>query len=204
MNEAEASKILNKSKASCVIREHILSQTAEKTIRRIWKRTIEELAQIYNKFPDVPKSEQMHTKAIFNAAALYIALKAVVPERAKELFEQGMAKYAKLSAKKFQRMVKMPLGKGFFLKMFAAGAKTAFGEKAGFRQQFHTADRKVLRFDILKCPYHDYLEKLGCPEIAYTFCDNDIYCYGELKGITFERTQTLGTGGEKCDFYLHR
>ena len=44
MNEAEASKIFNKSKASCVIREHILSQTDEKTTRRIWKRTIEELA----------------------------------------------------------------------------------------------------------------------------------------------------------------
>lgn len=204
MNETEASKILNKSKASCVIRQHILSQTDEKTTRRVWKRAIEELAQIHNKFPDVPKSEQMHTKAIFNSAAIYFALKEVVPERAKSLFEQGMAEHAKRSAKKFQRMVKMPLGKGFFLKMFATGAKTAFGEKAGFKQQFHTADRKTLRFDILQCPYYNYLKKLGCPEIAYTFCDNDIYCYGELKGITFERTQTLGTGGAKCDFYFHR
>ena len=204
MNETEASKILNKSKASCVIRQHILSQTDEKTTRRVWKRAIEELAQIHNKFPDVPKSEQMHTKAIFNSAAIYFALKEVVPERAKSLFEQGMAEHAKRSAKKFQRMVKMPLGKGFFLKMFATGAKTAFGEKAGFKQQFHTADRKMLRFDILKCPYYDYLKKLGCVEIAHTFCDNDIYCYGDLEGITFERTQTLGTGGAKCDFYMHR
>ena len=36
------------------------------------------------------------------------------------------------------------------------------------------------------------------------FCNNDIYAYGSLDGIQFLRVQTLGTGGEKCDFLLKR
>lgn len=204
MEAKQAAEILNKSKASCVIREHILSQTDDKTLRRIWKRSAENLAEMYNKYPDIPKGEQMHTKAIFNAAAIYLALKAVVPERAMELIEAGMAAYAKKSAKTYQRMVHFPFGKTIFMKGFAKGVKTMFGESAGFKQSIHTADTKQLRFDVLKCPYVKYLTKLGCSEIAHIFCNNDIYCYGSLDGITFERTQTLGTGGEKCDFYLHR
>ncbi|MBQ8603343.1 MAG: L-2-amino-thiazoline-4-carboxylic acid hydrolase [Oscillospiraceae bacterium] len=36
--------------------------------------------------------------------------------------------------------------------------------------------------------------------MTHNFCDSDIYCYGNLPGIKFERTQTLGTGGSCCDF----
>ena len=68
----------------------------------------------------------------------------------------------------------------------------------------HSILSKDLRFDILSCPYAKYTAELGCPEIAHIFCDNDIYAYGSLKGITFERTQTIGTGGSKCDFHLYK
>lgn len=29
----------------------------------------------------------------------------------------------------------------------------------------------------------------------------EVYAYGYLKGIRFTRTETLGIGGNKCDFY---
>lgn len=32
------------------------------------------------------------------------------------------------------------------------------------------------------------------------FCKSGDMCYGSMKKITFKRTQTLGTGGEYCDF----
>ena len=34
--------------------------------------------------------------------------------------------------------------------------------------------------------------------------DNDIYAYGYLNGIRFTRTETIGTGGSKCNFWLVR
>ena len=204
MTARQASEIFNKSKPSRIIREHIKSKTDDKTVRSVWKRACEKLAEIHGQYPDIPKAEQMHTTAIFNTAAIYLALKEVAPERAAQLIEGGMADYAKKKAKSFQRMCRFPFGKTLFMKVFAFGVKTAFGEKAGFAQSIHTADRKMLRFDVLKCPYVNYLTALGCADIAHLFCENDIYCYGNLDGIVFERTQTLGTGGEKCDFYLHR
>lgn len=72
----------------------------------------------------------------------------------------SMASHAKERGRSYQKMVKLPLGRTIFLKVFAMGTKSAFG--------------------------------------------NDIYAYGSLKGITFERSQTLGTGGSKCDFHLYK
>ncbi len=204
MTAKQASEILNKSKNSRTIRDYIASRTDDKIVRSVWKRACEKLSDIHGQYPDIPKAEQMHTEAIFNTAAIYLALKAVVPDKAEELIEGGMAVCAKKKAKSFQRMCRFPFGKSLFMKVFAFGVKTTFGEKAGFEQRIHTADRKVLRFDVLKCPYVNYLTALGCAEIAHLFCENDIYCYGSLDGIAFERSQTLGTGGERCDFYLHR
>lgn len=66
------------------------------------------------------------------------------------------------------------------------------------------ATKDICQFNILKCPYVKYCAELGCPELAHIFCNNDIYAYGSLEGIQFLRTQTLGTGGEKCDFLLKR
>lgn len=36
------------------------------------------------------------------------------------------------------------------------------------------------------------------------FCDSDFATYGNLPGIKFERTQTLGSGGQCCDFKFIR
>lgn len=79
MEAKQAAEKLNKSKPSCMIREYILSQTDDKTVRRVWKKSAENLADIYSKYPDIPKDEQMHTKGIFNTAAIYFHSKQLRP-----------------------------------------------------------------------------------------------------------------------------
>ena len=49
--------------------------------------------------------------------------------------------------------------------------------------------------DMTACPYCRYAKKLNCPELMPIFCDSDFATYGNLPGIRFERTQTIGTGG---------
>ena len=44
----------------------------------------------------------------------------------------------------------------------------------------------------------------GAPEACRFFCECDNYTYGDLKKVGFARTQTLGTGGEKCDFRFYK
>ncbi len=204
MDKNEAKAILEKSKASCAIRETIISHEGSGTGNSVWDRAAEMLAETMNRYPPFSDKEYSHVKGIFNASALYLALKEADPEGALKIIEEGMAVYAEKTAVTFRRMVKIPFGRTIFLKGFGKGAKSMFGEQAGFGQVFHNADCNELRFDVIKCPYVRYTTELGCPEIAHIFCDNDIYIYGSLKGITFERTQTLGTGGEKCDFHLYK
>ncbi len=58
--------------------------------------------------------------------------------------------------------------------------------------------------DIHKCLWHDTCMECGYPEVCRFFCDCDNYTYGGLDKIGFTRTQTLGTGGEKCDFMIYK
>ena len=204
MEKKEALEILEGSKPSCAIRETITGFIGDDKGNAVWNRAAELVVEFTNKYPSFPKSEYFHVKGIFNASALYLSLKELSGDNALEIMEKGMAVYAREAAKAYQKMVKMPFGRTFFLKGFAMGAKKMFGETAGFKREFHCANSKKLRFDVLECPYVKYTTELGCPEIAHIFCDNDVYAYGYLKGIKFDRTQTLGTGGKKCDFYLYK
>jgi len=204
MDKNEAIRILEQSKPSGAIRGTIVSSIGEAKGNEVWNRAAEVLSEITNRYPPFPDKEYRHIKGIFNASALYLALKERTPSDALTIIENGMAAYAKKTARSYQKMVKLPFGRTVFLKVFAMGTKNAFGEEAGFKQNFHHADARDLRFDVLACPYAKYTSELGCPEIAHIFCDNDIYAYGSLKGITFERTETIGTGGSKCDFHLYK
>lgn len=41
-----------------------------------------------------------------------------------------------------------------------------------------------------------------CPEVNVLFCENDIHSYGNLPGLKFTRTKTIGAGDELCDFKM--
>ena len=62
------------------------------------------------------------------------------------------------------------------------------------------------RFDltIRKCLWYDTCVECGCPEACRFFCECDNYSFGELKKVGFRRTQTLGTGGDCCDFHFYK
>ena len=43
----------------------------------------------------------------------------------------------------------------------------------------------------------------GCPEITRAFCDGDDVGYGDLHPrLVWDRTKTIGHGGDCCDFSL--
>ncbi len=57
---------------------------------------------------------------------------------------------------------------------------------------------------ITKCLWHTACVENGCAELCSLFCDVDDVTYGGLKKIGFSRTQTLGYGGNCCDFHFYR
>jgi len=57
---------------------------------------------------------------------------------------------------------------------------------------------------IKKCLWHTACVENGCAELCRLFCDVDDVTYGGLKKIGFTRTQTLGYGGDCCDFHFYK
>ena len=69
-----------------------------------------------------------------------------------------------------------------------------------------TFEEEKDRFDLTihKCLWYDTCVECGCPEACRFFCECDNYSFGDLKKVSFHRTQTLGTGGSCCDFHFYK
>lgn len=57
---------------------------------------------------------------------------------------------------------------------------------------------------ITKCLWHEACVRFECPELCPLFCDVDDVTYGGLRKIGFSRSQTLGYGGDCCDFHFYQ
>ncbi len=196
-------KILDKSKKMIIIKKIAVKIIGNTETEKIWDTAREKLREILSRYENIPPKEQMHANLIFPHIAVYKSLLENHSDMAMEIMEKGEAAAAEKTVKLFQNVVKIPFGKAIFLKGFATGCKTGFGSDAGFRHVIYRADSKCYQMDVTACPYVKYCNAEGCGELTRIFCDIDVYAYGSLDGITFERTQTLGTGGEKCDFHLY-
>ena len=97
---------------------------------------------------------------------------------------------------------KIPGFKKFFLGMWDSVSHKMFGENSGFKNVFYPAEKGCFRMDITQCPYHTYLTEAGCPELNILFCENDVHSYGNLPGLKFTRTKTIGAGDGLCDFKM--
>lgn len=195
-------EILDNGKKMKIIKETAAAFLESSETEIIWDAARKELREILSRYKNIPPKEQRHTDLIFPHIAVYKALLEAHGDVAMEIMEKGEAVSAEKSARVFKNMVKLPFGKTIFLKAFAAGCKTEFGPEAGFENVVHRADSKCYRMDVTACPYAKYCNAEGCGELVHIFCDNDVYAYGHLDGIVFERSQTIGMGGEKCDFHL--
>lgn len=170
---------------------------------RAWEDAHKRLAKIYKEYPNLPKGVRSHTdKSIFPAAAIYLAIKEVAPDKAFEIMRDVMRAHTEKMGRMLAGMTKIPGFKRFFLKGWDVMSHKMFGPTAGFKNVFHPKEKDAFCMDIIECPYHKYLTELGCPEINVLFCDNDVYAYGSMPGMKFIRTKTIGAGDELCDFRL--
>lgn len=170
---------------------------------KAWRDAYRRLEEIYVMYPNLPKGVRAHTDSfIFPAAAIYLAIKEVAPDKAFEIMRVVMKEKTEKIGRILSKMMKIPGFKRFFLKMWDTMSHKNFGPTAGFCNVFYPKEKNRFKMDITACPYHKYLTELGCPEINILFCDNDVYTYGNLAGMKFIRTKTIGAGDELCDFCM--
>lgn len=141
---------------------------------------------------------------IMPGIAIYEVLQTVVSkEEALQLIHSYVNAHAQKYHTLFRRLLKLP---GLYHTMpgiFAKGVEEKFGPAAGFQYITHEATKDMIRFDMLRCPYHDICAQYGCPELCRCFCDSDDITYDGLHPkLVWHRTKTLGRGGDCCDFGL--
>lgn len=183
------------------IREASNAQTAERLCQ---EANAEYDRLVMGAHTDLNAMAKMHWKQCCERAAIYRIVKRFYPDQVMEWLDEALQAYGLSAAAALNRLMRFPGMKALFLPMMRTVSKSVFGAKGGFRNQIGLVTKRETHFDILECPYCKYLKELGCPELGPGFCRSDEYSYGNLDDFTFERTQTLATGGEKCDFCMRR
>lgn len=193
-------KILKSKK---VFKEEIDKRMPAADSEKVWKEAHKRLYKMYMEHRDLPKGVSMHTDSfIFPAAAIYLAMKEIDSDVAYDVMKEVMAERSGNMGKTLAKCCKIPGFKTFFLRMWDTMSHKMFGETAGFKNVFYPREKGCFRMDITQCPYNKYLTEQGCPELNILFCENDVHSYGNLPGLKFSRTKTIGAGNELCNFKM--
>ena len=186
------------------IKEGLIAEVGTQEATEIWNRAKMILQEIEARYSDLPKGMRMHAGYIFPSAAVQLAVKEIKGDLDlgyKVISEYSWAE-ARAMGEKLRRTAKIPGFKSLFVKMWDTISKKMFGPDAGFKNVFYPKKKGEYRMDIVQCPYNSLFTELGTPELTKIFCINDECTYGDIPGLDFIRHTTLGTGGDKCDFYV--
>ena len=107
-----------------------------------------------------------------------------------------------IAKSKHNSMVKMEKVPGFYSLYSKIFLKIM--RKTDLQQSKQKHDAKSFDVTITKCLWHQACVENECPELCRLFCDVDNITYGELNKIGFTRTQSLGYGGDCCDFHFFK
>lgn len=141
---------------------------------------------------------------ILPTVSLYKALLEIDPGNALKSAHAVMLNLCEMGGAVAGKMMRLPGMKELFMWFLPKMAIKLFGESCGFQYENYEVSKHMLKMDMTACPYCRYAKLFGCPELVPVFCDSDFATYGNLPGIRFERTQTLGTGSSCCDFKFTR
>ena len=196
-------KTIKTLKGKKVFKDEIAIKLSPAESEKIWRDAHKKLYRMYDEHQDLSKGVAMHTDGfIFPAAAIYLATKEVDPTIAYDVMKKIMAEKSKKTGQMIAKCCKIPGFKKYFLNMWDSLSHKMFGEASGFKNVFYPREKESFRMDITQCPYNKYLTEQGCPELNILFCENDVHSYGNLPGLKFSRTKTIGAGDELCDFKM--
>lgn len=194
-----AKKTVRKQHMPKSLEQRFISNGLSHLLDGVYSRTAELLAEN----SEAPKALHNHLEQILPCIAFYEALvkKTGSTSEALELFDCWAFDDLERIAAIFRRLMKT----GIWRKAPAIADRLidkAFGFEAGFRSVRIEGAEGFAR-DMLVCPYFETCKRYGCPEITQFFCKSDDITYGNMHPrLVWKRTQTLGTGGECCDFRL--
>ena len=186
-----------------IFKQELDAQTTKSN--ELWQKSTEKLSEIMKHYGELPKGLRPHINKIFPAAAVYLTVKEELGDKAAfSVIENGAIKNCAGIEKKLAKLMKIPGLPGLFIKMWDPMTRKIFGPDNGFSNVFYPKKKGEYRMDVTSCPYNRYFTELGCPELTRVFCENDERVYGNLPGLKFERSGTIGKGAKCCDFHMKK
>ena len=70
----------------------------------------------------------------------------------------------------------------------------------GWTVEWVEDSERCIAYDISECFYLNMLTAYGAPELTAHFCRGDDVQFGNIPGVAWERTKTLGRGDDRCNF----
>lgn len=200
MKRNEIIRIIRKKPMPKALEIGFKSEGYEAELEKVYARA----GELFEDNSDVSKAKRTHLEQILPCIAFYEALLRITGDK-----EASLAFFEKWALMKIEKMVP------FVQKIMALGLYRSmpkicdkmldklFGEAAGFESR-EVPDSPRFARDMTVCPYFETCKKYGCSEITRFFCKSDDITYGKLHPkLVWGRTQTLGMGGECCDFRLY-
>ena len=200
---SKSEKILNRKS---FFKAEMEKQLPKEQSDLIWEHSLTKLDGILSQYSDISGGVRIHTdNFIFPCAAVYLAAKEVIgEEKSYRVIEEASVKRSTDMGKKLAKLMKLPGMPALFIRIWDPMTRKIFGPDNGFMNIFYPKTKGLFRMDVLECPYCRYFGELGCPELTKIFCANDDRIYGNLPGTEFIRKNTLGRGGDKCDFLMKK
>ena len=149
-----------------------------------------------------PNQYKTLTKTILPRVALYKALLAdeTLSGSAYELTHKYMIEV--IGMQKFKSTKVLEIIPGFY--RIYSGSFLKIMRTTDLQKSTQEEGKDYYNITINDCLWYNACKQFGCPELCPAFCDVDDVTYGHLRKLGFTRTQTLGKGGECCDFHFYR
>ncbi len=150
------------------------------------------------------KSIKEHTEfKIYPLIGIYHAMQkhGIEKDEALQFIDNTYSLMAEQEAESIRKILKIPFVYKLMPKVFKYVTLQQFGEKAGFKAKFYNTAKTQCKFDVEKCLYCDVCRKNNCFELTKCFCHTDDVKDGNMHPhIHWNRTKTMGEGGNICDF----
>ena len=163
------------------------------------------LGELRSEHAGASRQRMQHLESqIMPGIAAYETLQTVMPKEEALRTVYGYVEERAYRLKKtFLRLMRIPELYKKVPGIFAKQTPKFFGISAGFEANEIRTTGGVWRIDMTRCPYHDECVRCGCPELCRCFCDSDDITYDGLHPkLIWQRTMTLGRGGDRCDFCM--
>lgn len=196
-----AKKCIKKKPMPSGLLQEFKNHGLESMLEGIYQRT----AELMQENQGVSEATMKHLEQILPCIAFYEALlkKEGNQEQALQIFEKWSFTKIEKMAKWILILMKIPGLYKQIPKFMRKMLDLMFGHAAGFDYREKECENGFA-VDMIKCPYVETCNKYCCPELTQFFCKSDDICYGDMHpNLIWARTQTLGTGGECCDFKLY-